>query len=140
MQEPADAAFRRARPPVTVYPVGSLPSPDLPRLQAAARGATRVAELIVPPRDARAFEVPAGHFFRITSIDGAQVGDLNLWNAADLSERFFSGKTRALHATHVTVGHRLWSNLPTLRPLVLAATHPHPSNLGSVRLLLRRPR
>ena len=117
MQEPADAAFRRARPPVTVYPVGSLPSPDLPRLQAAARGATRVAELIVPPRDARAFEVPAGHFFRITSIDGAQVGDLNLWNAADLSERFFSGKTRALHATHVTVGHRLWSNLPTLRPL-----------------------
>jgi len=34
----------------------------------------------------------------------------------------------------------IWLNLPTLRPLVLAATHPHPSNLGSVRLLLRRPR
>jgi uncharacterized protein YcgI (DUF1989 family) len=26
----------------------------------------------------------------------AQVGDLNLWNADDLSERFYSGKTRAL--------------------------------------------
>jgi DNA-nicking Smr family endonuclease len=34
----------------------------------------------------------------------------------------------------------MWLNLPTLRPLVLAATHPHPSNPGSVRLLLRRPK
>ena len=34
----------------------------------------------------------------------------------------------------------MWLNLPTLRPLVLAATHPHPANPGSVRLLLRRAR
>lgn len=34
----------------------------------------------------------------------------------------------------------LWLNLPTLRPLVLAATHPHSANPGSVRLLLRKPR
>ena len=61
--------------------------------------------------------MPAGHFFRIVSIEGPQVGDLNLWNAHDLSERFFSGKTRALHATHVTTGDRLWSTLPSLRPL-----------------------
>lgn len=33
---------------------------------------------------------------------------------------------------------QLWLNLPALRPLVLAATHPHPANPGSVRLLLRR--
>jgi DNA-nicking Smr family endonuclease len=32
----------------------------------------------------------------------------------------------------------LWLNLPNLRPLVLAASHPHPANPGSVRLLLRR--
>ncbi len=32
----------------------------------------------------------------------------------------------------------LWLNLPQLRPLVLAVTHPHPANVGSVRLLLRR--
>jgi hypothetical protein len=61
--------------------------------------------------------VPAGHFFRIVSIEGPQVCDLNLWNAHDLSERFFSGKTRALHATHVSTGDRLWSTLPSLRPL-----------------------
>jgi len=42
---------------------------------------------------------------------------LNLWNANDPSERFFSGKTRALHATHVTTDDRLWSNLPHMRPL-----------------------
>ena len=61
--------------------------------------------------------MPAGHFFRIVSVEGPQVGDLNLWNAHDLSERFFSGKTRALHATHVSTGDRLWSTLPALRPL-----------------------
>jgi len=48
---------------------------------------------------------------------GPQVGDLNLWNAADLSERFFTGKTRALHVTHVSTGDRLWSALPYLRPI-----------------------
>ena len=71
----------------------------------------------MPPRDARAFRVPAGHFFRISSIEGSQVGDLNLWNAADLSERFYSGKTRALHGTHVSTGARLWSSFPALRPM-----------------------
>jgi len=30
---------------------------------------------------------------------------------------FFSGKTRALHATHVSTGDRLWSTLPDLRPM-----------------------
>jgi DNA-nicking Smr family endonuclease len=34
----------------------------------------------------------------------------------------------------------LWLNLPEIRPLVLAASHPHAANPGSVRLLLRRPR
>lgn len=34
----------------------------------------------------------------------------------------------------------LWLNLHELRPLVLAAAHPHVANQGSVRLLLRRSR
>ncbi len=34
----------------------------------------------------------------------------------------------------------LWLNLPELRPMVLAAAHPHAANPGSVRLLLRRVR
>ena len=34
----------------------------------------------------------------------------------------------------------LWLNSPALRPLVLAASHPHAANQGSVRLLLKRIR
>jgi uncharacterized protein len=114
--EPADAAARRAVRPVTCYPVEALPATDLPALTAAREGWQRIAQVVVPPRDARCFEVPAGHFFRITSIEGPQVGDLNLWSA-DLSERFYSGKTRALHGTHLSTGDRLWSSFPSLRPL-----------------------
>lgn len=114
---PADAADRRAVAPVLVYPVDALPAPDLAAYRAAREGMALVASVTVPPRDARAFTVPAGHFFRITSVDGPQVGDLNLWGAGDLTERFFSGKTRAIHGTHLTTGDRLWSSLPFLRPM-----------------------
>jgi uncharacterized protein YcgI (DUF1989 family) len=117
VNEPSDAAARRSRPPVVVYPNEALPQPDMAMLERARGTLTPIVEVIVPPREARAFEVPAGCFFRIVSIEGPQVGDLNLWNAADLSERFFSGKTRALHATHVGKGDRLWSTLPFLRPM-----------------------
>ncbi|MEY9593687.1 uncharacterized protein YcgI (DUF1989 family) [Bradyrhizobium yuanmingense] len=109
---PADAASRRAAKPAIVYPAGTMPGPDMAALEAVRRAAVKTHELIVPPRDARAFRVARGQFFRIVSIEGPQVGDLNLWNADDLSERFFSGKTRALHGTHVGIGDRLWSNMP----------------------------
>lgn len=114
---PTDAAARRAVKPVVCYPVETLPVPDMDRLKAARETLTKIDEVIVPPREGKAFNVPKGHFFRIVSVEGPQVGDLNLWNANDLNERFFSGKTRALHATHVTTGNRLWSNLPNLRPM-----------------------
>ncbi|SDF10959.1 hypothetical protein SAMN05421750_10797 [Agrobacterium pusense] len=105
--EPEDAAARRAISPVVVYPNGTLETPDLALLEKARGSMEKIDEVIVPPRDGRTFNVPKGHFFRIVSIEGPQVGDLNLWNAHDLNERFFSGKTRALHATHVSVGNRL---------------------------------
>ncbi len=114
---PADAEARRAIAPVICYPSDTLPPPDMALYHAAREGAEKLSEVLVPARDARCFEVPAGHFFRISSVEGPQVGDLNLWNAADLSERFFSGKTRALHGTHLSVGDRLWSTFPALRPM-----------------------
>lgn len=116
-KEPADAAVRRGAIAVVAYSVEHLPPFDAAFYNATRTELTKVSELIVPPRDAKAFSVPAGHFFRIVSVEGPQVGDLNLWNAHDLSERFFSGKTRALHATHVSTGDRLWSTLPSLRPM-----------------------
>ena len=118
MSDAPDYADRhRALPPVICYPPETLAQPDLARYAAARKTAIRTATVIVPPREARTFEVPAGHFFRITSVEGPQVGDLNLHNIHDLSERFYSGKTRALHGTHVTTGDRLWSGFPNLRPM-----------------------
>ncbi|MEX5728250.1 uncharacterized protein Ga0609869_001603 [Rhodovulum iodosum] len=117
MSAPEDAAARRAAPPVIAYPPETLPGPDLALYRAARAAAAKVAETVVPPRDARTFRVAAGQFFRITCSDGPQVGDLNLWAAQDLSERFFSGKTRALHGTHLDLGDRMWSCFPHLRPM-----------------------
>jgi hypothetical protein len=114
---PADADARRRARPIIAYDFDALPPLDWSLYERARATLHKTDEVVVPPRDARAFRVPKAHFFRIVSIDGPQVGDLNLWNAHDLSERFFSGKTRALHATHVTAGDRLWSTLPHLRPL-----------------------
>ncbi|CUH77960.1 urea carboxylase-associated family protein [Tropicibacter naphthalenivorans] len=117
MSEPADAADRRAIPPVICYPNETLPKVPMDLYAQALGGAVITDTVIADPREACSFHVPAGHFFRIVSVDGPQVGDLNLWNANDLSERFYSGKTRALHGTHVTTGDRLWSCFPHLRPM-----------------------
>jgi uncharacterized protein YcgI (DUF1989 family) len=114
---PTHGAQAKARPPVICYPVAGLPQPDLPLLRNSRIGWQKLREVVVPPRDAACFDVAAGQFFRITSVQGPQVGDLNLWAAGDLSERFFSGKTRALHGTHLSTGDRMWSNLPHLRAM-----------------------
>ena len=114
-----DASERWAVLPTTVYTVDRLPALDVQFYTAVRKGMRDANALRVPPHDARAFEVKAGQIFRITSVEGSQVGDLNLWNAHDLSERFSSGKTRALHATHVSTGDCLWSTLPSMRPLLL---------------------
>jgi uncharacterized protein YcgI (DUF1989 family) len=115
--EPQDADARRAATPVVCYPVDDLPGRNSAEMMQLRKTALKSAEILVPPRDARCIDVPRGSFFRIVSTEGSQVGDLNLWNAKDLSERFFSGKTRALHGTHVSTGDRLWSSLPNMRPM-----------------------
>lgn len=114
---PADAKQRRSTRPVLVYAGERLPPVDFAFYEGVRQTLETVEEHLIPPREARAFNVPKGHVFRIKCVEGSQVGDLNLWNAHDLSERFFSGKTRALHATHLTTGDRLWSSLPNLRPM-----------------------
>lgn len=119
---PEDAAERKAIEPVICYPIDTLPEFD-PQIYADSRESLELVETImVQPRQANTFQVPAGYFFRIVCPDGPQVGDLNLWNANDLNERFFSGKTRALYGTHVSTGDRLWSNLPSFRPMA-TVTH-----------------
>ena len=66
----------------------------------------------------QAWVVPAGHICRLSTPKGPQVGDLNVWNANNPRERLWAARTRQIHASHVSVSDRLWSNLPYLRPLV----------------------
>ncbi|KAJ5776629.1 uncharacterized protein N7511_001640 [Penicillium nucicola] len=72
----------------------------------------------IRPCSGQAWIVPAGHLCRLTTPKGPQVGDLNIWNANNPRERMWAARTRQIHASHVSVGDRLWSNLPYLRPLV----------------------
>ncbi|MBU2993846.1 DUF1989 domain-containing protein [Octadecabacter sp. 1_MG-2023] len=114
---PADADARRAKPAVVCYPTTDLAPPDMDMIAARRKRAVSSASVVVPPRDARCIAVPAGGFFRITAPEGYQVGDLNVWAADDLSEHFYSGKTRALHGTHLSTGDRMWSRFPNMRPM-----------------------
>ena len=83
----------------------------------AAAARDLVESFIIPIRSGKAWEVPAGHVCRLSTVDGPQVADLNIWNRHDPRERFWASRTRQLHAAHVSVFDRLWSTLPFLRPL-----------------------
>ena len=114
---PTDASDRKAIRPVICYPPDTLDPPDLAGLRALRQEAAMTDTVTAQPRDAACIDVPAGAFFRIVSVDGSQVGDLNIWNRHDLTERFYAGKTRALHGTHLSTGDRMWSSFPNMRPM-----------------------
>ena len=114
---PADADKRRAAKPVICYPNAHRIRPAIEAYRAVRNDLKLVNSIAIPPREGGCLEVPRGHFFRICCIEGSQVGDLNLFSAQDLDEHLFTGKTRALNGTHVTVGDQLFSSLPYLRPM-----------------------
>jgi uncharacterized protein len=87
----------------------------------AADDGTRelVESFVIPIRSGRAWEVPAGCLCRVvTTAEGPQCGDLNVWNRHNPRERLWTSRTRQLQGTHVTRYDRLWSTLPYLRPLL----------------------
>ena len=71
--EPADAVARRAETPTICYRIDMLPKYDAAVYDEARTNMAKILEVLVPPRDAATFEVPAGHFFRIICVDGSQV-------------------------------------------------------------------
>ena len=79
--------------------------------------ATLKEKLTIPPCDARSWKVPAGAMWRIICTDGPQVADMNAWNLNNTDERFYSSKTRQMHASHLKTGDRLWSCMPYIRPM-----------------------
>lgn len=72
---------------------------------------------VIPIRSGQAWRVPAGCVFRISIVDGPQVGDLNIWHLHNPRERMWASRTRQLQRAHVSTFDRLWSTLPYLRPL-----------------------
>ncbi|CRG84273.1 putative protein C11D3,03c [Talaromyces islandicus] len=86
----------------------------------AGRPDARILEtsFTIRPCSGQAWIVRAGQVCRLTTPQGPQVGDLNIWNANNPRERMWAARTRQIHSSHVSVGDRLWSNLPYLRPLV----------------------
>ena len=117
MATPSDARKRKEIRPVICYPNNALPDPDLSGLNTRRTGSSLIKRIIIPPRQGICFPIKSGQFFRIISSEGPQVGDLNLWAEDNLNEKFYSGKTRALHGSHISTGDRLWSNFPNLRPM-----------------------
>ena len=115
-EKPADINSRVGAKPVICYPNDNI-NDNIGILHKARKYIKQIDEVIVPPRDAKTFNVNSGNFFRIESIEGPQVGDLNLFQAENLDEKFYSGKTRALYGTHVSVGDKMLSSFPYLRSL-----------------------
>eukprot|EP00434_Breviolum_minutum_P040190 symbB.v1.2.035707.t1/scaffold4874.1/size33602/1 len=69
---PPDAAERRKAKAVIAYRVDLLPKFDVTFYDTARKDLKKSLEVLVPPREARCFEVPAGHFFRISCVEGPQ--------------------------------------------------------------------
>lgn len=121
--DPTPARTRKPVPPqVPAYLPTSSSSPLIvdekiySTIQQAKR--TLIEEFTLPIRSGRAWSAKAGSIIRISTPDGPQVGDLNIWNAANPRERFWASRTRQLHASHVSTYDRLWSCLPYMRPML----------------------
>ena len=114
---PLDAKDRLNVKPTICYPIDNIKETNLSILHLARANLENISEIFIPPRDAKTFEVKKGQFFRVESIEGPQVGDLNIFQANNLKEKFYSGKTRALYGTHLSTGDKMLSNFPYLRSL-----------------------
>ena len=77
-KKPDDFNDRTGAKAVICYPNNNLDD-NLKILHKARENLEKINEVIVSPRDAKTFVVKEGNFFRIESIEGPQVGDLNLF-------------------------------------------------------------
>ena len=113
--------------------------------QMAADTASRsvVLDRYVEKETGSAFPVKRGQVLRIACCDGPQVCDFNAFALDDPAEHFWSGRTRTLQGAHLSVGDRLWSTEPKMRPMftIIADTVPRdplPHNAASHDLIYAR--
>lgn len=119
-QNPEKKTYGLRKPKAAYFPQpGSKLYADKKLYQRIANSKKRLVKTyLIQPRSALAVEIPAKSLFRLSTPEGPQVGDLNIWNRHNPRERFWAARTRQLHSAHVSTYDRLWSNLPYLRPLV----------------------
>lgn len=123
-QDEAEARLKARKPipkPKPAYlPVTGSPLTVDKSLYSTIASAPRnlLEEFVIPIRSGRAWKAPAGSIIRISTPEGPQVGDLNIWSAHNPRERFWAARTKQLHASHVSMYDKLWSCLPYMRPLV----------------------
>jgi uncharacterized protein YcgI (DUF1989 family) len=127
-KKPDDINDRIGAKPIVCYPNNNIEEKNLDILHTARKNLVKKNEILIPPRDAKTFEVKKGEFFRIESVEGPQVGDLNLFNLNNLDEKFYSGKTRALYGTHLSVGDKMLSSFTLFK----VSSN---DNLGYIRLV-----
>jgi DNA-nicking Smr family endonuclease len=141
----------RAAPAADDMPALLAPSPHLPMTAAPHSDRQRSATLTIGTHPG-GVDSASWHRFRTGRLRAARTLDLHGFTA----ERAFralaaflrSAHSEGLRCVEVVTGqggvlrHELphWLNLPELRPIILGAVHPHATNPGSVRLLLRRTR
>ena len=83
--KPSDISERIGAKPVVCYPNNNVEEKNLNILHLARNNLNKKNEIIIPPRDAKTFQVKRGEFFRIESVEGPQVGDLNFFNLNNLN-------------------------------------------------------
>ncbi|KAK3317074.1 hypothetical protein B0H66DRAFT_576680 [Apodospora peruviana] len=126
MSVPSEAAGGlTTRPPIPKPVPAYLPTTGSPltvdsgvssSIQSTPR--TLIESFTLPIRSGRAWTASAGSIVRISTPEGPQVGDLNIWNLHNPREHFWASRTRQLHASHVSTHDRLWSCLPYMRPML----------------------
>jgi uncharacterized protein YcgI (DUF1989 family) len=104
-------------------------------------------EVFIPPKQAKAFLIKQGQSFRVTDIEGKQVGDLVMINEHDHSEKINPSYTRQWVSTWdpdnmlvrsmfqgITVGNQIISTVRNVMATITADT-PEPSGIHD--LLMR---
>jgi DNA-nicking Smr family endonuclease len=146
--------------PPTITPPASAPPailPPRPRIHATARASRIAAPPLAVGDHPGGVDSASWQRLRAGKLPPGRVLDLH----GQTAQRAFHALMAFLRTAHadrlrcveVITGHGnasgggvlrrelpLWLNLPDIRPMVLAAAHPHATNPGAVRLLLRRMR
>lgn len=119
-QVPEKTSYGTRKPGPAYFPQKGLKIYAAKELYSRIAGAakTKTESHLCPPRSGLAIKIPAKSIVRLTTPEGPQVCDLNIWNQHNHRERFWAARTRQLHSAHVSTYDRLWSILPFLRPLV----------------------